>query len=172
MRLEHVIRHPSEGVLAGGFQEPLITANTAFEQTDFLRRHGCQGDDLSKLFSGVVCSQAEHPWLSGPPAIAGDQEQPLLLIDLDLFTSIETLAASIEPQNSQPFCQFSQHAINNKMLFRRFRHVSAVWWSVGDTACVWRLHNNKWLELMLFCGAGFPACQEDGRLESLPHKLK
>jgi len=30
---------------------------------------------------------------------------------------------------------------------------------------------NKQLVVLLFCGAGFPACHTPGRLESLPHKL-
>jgi len=64
MHRKNVIRYLSDGILASGFPKFLVTPNTALQQPDFLRSERGQKDDLSKLFQGIVCCQAENAGLA------------------------------------------------------------------------------------------------------------
>ncbi len=113
-RLEDIIRSVVEGLCTRDPLQLLIASNAAMQRPNVPRGYRGFSDYPSQLFHGLIDIGAEHPFTATPPPTSRDDQEPLPAVTLQLLQAHYPYATGVKPQNTQPFCHFSQHAINYK----------------------------------------------------------
>ncbi len=73
---------------------------------------------LSELLCRGIAAQANYTRKAAPFPVPCERYESLACVCLNLAPILKPHTACVKPQDPQPFCHLSEHAINYKTLFR------------------------------------------------------